>query len=80
MDILDRVANALVGSRGKSYCDACLASNLLLDPRQQVQQVTAALADSATFQRRVGKCSICSCERIVIGSHFAPPRVAHHPE
>jgi len=69
MDVLDRVANALVGSRGKTFCDACLASGLILDRHQQVQQVTAALADSASFQRGFGKCSACGCERIVIGTH-----------
>ena len=81
MDILDRIANALVGSRGKTYCDACLASNLMLDRGQQVQQVTAALADSASFQRRFGICSACGRQRIVIGSHLAASGIAdHHTE
>jgi len=30
MDAIERVANVLIGSRGNSYCDACLASNLTL--------------------------------------------------
>ena len=47
MDAIDRVANVLLGSRGNTYCDACLASNLTLDSRQEGQQVISALADSA---------------------------------
>lgn len=69
MDSLDRVANALVGSRGKAYCDACLASNLMLERWQQVREVTTALAGSASFRRRFGICAACGRERIVIGSH-----------
>jgi hypothetical protein len=69
MDATDRVANLLLGSRGNTYCDGCIASNLALDRRQQVPQVTNALADSASFQRSFSTCSVCGRERIVIGSN-----------
>jgi hypothetical protein len=69
MDATDRVANLLLGSRGNTYCDACIASNLTLDRRKQVPQVTNALADSASFHRSFSTCSVCGRERIVIGSN-----------
>ena len=69
MDAIDRVANVLLGSRGNTYCDACLASNLTLDGRQEGQQVISALADSASFHRSFSTCSICGRERIVISSN-----------
>ncbi len=69
MDAIERVANVLLGSRGNSYCDACLASNLTLQSRQEAQQVITALAGSASFQRSFSSCSICGRERIVIGSN-----------
>ena len=28
MDVMDRVAKVLLGSRGNTYCSACLATNL----------------------------------------------------
>ena len=65
MDSIDRVANVLLGNRGNTYCDSCLAESLAFD----VRQVTTALADSAFFQQRFSRCSICSCERVVIASN-----------
>ena len=69
MDAIERVANVLIGSRGNSYCDACLASNLTLQSRQEAQQVITALAGSASFERSFSISSICGRERIVIGSN-----------
>jgi len=69
MDAIERVANVLLASRGNTYCDSCLASNLTLQTRQEVQQVITALASSASFQRSFSSCSICGRERIVIGSN-----------
>ena len=69
MDAIERVANVLIGSRGNSYCDACLASNLTLQSRQEAQQVITALAGSASFQRSFSSRSICGRERILIGSN-----------
>jgi hypothetical protein len=50
MDVTDRVANVLLGTRGNTYCDACLAMNL-------------AVARDRAFglrllQRSVSRCSL----------------------
>jgi hypothetical protein len=68
MDAVERVANLLFGSRGNTYCNACLAASLSLDRGQEVSRVINALADSASFERVFGTCSACGRERIVIGS------------
>jgi hypothetical protein len=72
MDAMDQVANVLLGSRGNTYCDACLAESLAFEGRHDVQRVTSALADSASFQRIFGTCSICGSERLVMS--MMPPR------
>jgi len=69
MDVMDRVANVLLGGRGNTYCSACLATNLSIASQYEVQQVVTALADSASFQRSVSRCSLCGRERIVISSN-----------
>jgi len=69
MDVMDRVANILLGGRGNAYCSACLATNLSIASQDKVHQVVTALADSASFQRSVSQCSLCGCERIVISSN-----------
>ena len=66
---MDRVANVLLGSRGSTYCNACLAANLAVTSEHEVQQVVTALSDSAAFQRSVSRCSLCGRERIVISSN-----------
>jgi hypothetical protein len=71
MDAMDRVANVLLGNRGNTYCDSCLAKSLAFDGRHEVQQVTSALADSSLFQRRFGTCSMCRRDRLVIVSNGA---------
>ena len=71
MDAMDQVANALFGSRGNNYCDACLAESLAFNGRRDVQRVTSVLADSASFQRIFGTCSICRNERLVITTALA---------
>jgi hypothetical protein len=68
MDAMDRVANVLLGNRGNTYCDSCLAESLAFEERPDVRQVTSALADSASFQRRFGTCSMCGRDRLVIVS------------
>jgi hypothetical protein len=69
MNVTDRVANLLIGGRGNTYCDDCIASSLTLDRRQQVQQVTSALADFSSFRRSFSMCSECGRETIVIHSN-----------
>jgi hypothetical protein len=66
MDAMDRVANVLLGGRGNTYCDSCLSECLAFEGRQNVREVTTALADSAFFQRRFGTCSVCGQGRLVI--------------
>jgi hypothetical protein len=72
MEAMDQVANVLLGSRGNTYCNACLAESLAFEGRDDVQRVTSALADSASFQRIFGTCSVCGSERLVIS--MMPPR------
>ena len=75
MEAMDRVANVLLGNRGNTYRDACLAESLAFEGRHEVQQVTSALADSSLFQRRFGTCSMCGRDRLVIVSNgTAQPR------
>jgi len=69
MDVTDRVANVLLGSRGNTYCNPCLAANLAPASEREVQQVVTALSDSTSFQRSVSRCSLCGRERIVISSN-----------
>jgi hypothetical protein len=63
---MDRVANVLLGNRGNTYCDSCLAESLTFEGGQDVRQVTSALADCASFQRIFGACSLCGRDRLVI--------------
>ena len=49
MDMMDRVANVLLGSRGYTYCNPCLATNLAVASEYELQQAVTALSDSATF-------------------------------
>ena len=53
MDVMDRVANVLLGSRGNTYCSSCLAASLAVATEYEVQRVVTALSDSASFQRNV---------------------------
>jgi hypothetical protein len=68
VDAMDRVANVLLGNRGITYCDSCLAESLTFEGSDNVRQVTSALADSSLFQRRFGTCSMCRRDRLVIVS------------
>jgi hypothetical protein len=69
MDVTDRVANLLIGSRGDTYCDDCIASNLALNRRNQVPQVSSVLAGFSSFRRGFSRCSVCGREAIVIRSN-----------
>jgi len=71
MNAIDRVANVLLGNRGNNYCDSCLAESLAFEGRYEVQQVTSALADSASFQRIFGTCSMCRRDTLVIATNCA---------
>jgi hypothetical protein len=69
MDSSDRVANLLIGSRGDTYCDDCIAESLTIDGRQQVQRITSALADLSSFHWEFSRCSVCGRETKVIRSN-----------
>jgi hypothetical protein len=71
MDAIDQVANVLLGSRGNTYCNSCLAESLAFERRHDIQRIMSALADSASFQRVFGTCSICGSERLVISTALA---------
>jgi hypothetical protein len=71
MNVMDRVANLLLASRGNAYCNRCIALNLTLDRQQQVQPIASALADSSSFRRCFSTCSACGRETSVIGSNTA---------
>jgi hypothetical protein len=77
MDVMDRVANVLLGNRGNTYCNACLATNLALASEHEVQQVVTALSDSASFQRSVSRYSLCGREGFVISSNISVVSTGH---
>jgi hypothetical protein len=62
-----RIANLLLGSRGRAYCDDCIASALSLPDRGKARRAATALSESASFRREFGTCSECGRERIVTG-------------
>jgi ribosomal protein S14 len=69
MDVMDRVANVLLGSRGNTYCSSCLAASLAVATEHEVQRVVTALSDSASFSGTSNRCSLCGRDRIVICSN-----------
>ena len=69
MNSTDRVANLLIGSRGDTYCDDCIAASLTIDGRQQVRRITSSLAGSSSFRWEFGRCSVCGRETTVIRSN-----------
>jgi len=77
MDVMDRVANVLLGNRGNTYCTACLATNLAVASEHEVQQVITALSDSASFQRSVSRCSLCGRGGFVISSNISVVSTGH---
>ena len=77
MDVMDRVANVLLGNRRNTYCTACLATNLAVASEHEVQQVITALSDSASFQRSVSRCSLCGRGGFVISSNISVVSTGH---
>lgn len=64
--LLERVANLLLGSRGKAYCEDCLASVLNCDDRDQTRRAMISLSDLSSFRRAFGRCAECDHDRLVI--------------
>lgn len=48
------------------YCDDCVQERLGLKWRQQVQVITATLAVTGSFDRRMGICCVCHKSKQVI--------------
>jgi hypothetical protein len=68
MTAKDRIAELLVRSGGRAFCDDCLSVMLSIQPRQQVQQKTAQLAADPRFVRSPGQCDRCDSNKRVIRS------------
>jgi hypothetical protein len=60
----DRVLSFL-RTEAKSFCDDCLSEVLNVRPRQQVNQITRALASHRDIQRVRGVCSRCGDPKLV---------------
>lgn len=54
-----RISDFLVRHQPRQYCDACIQERLGLRWRQQVQLVTATLAATDLFERKLYRCSNC---------------------
>lgn len=61
MTVPEQIFNFLKDERF-AYCDDCIQSELKLARRQQVQQVTATLALTKSFTRKIGDCVNCFAE------------------
>jgi len=66
MSITDRVSEWLQRQQGKSFCDACIATQLGLQGRRAVWRASKFLAARNGFQRGKGPCPVCHKNRIVI--------------
>jgi len=65
MDNAEIVKNFLIKNKGAKFCDDCLAKELKIKPRQQVNQITRPLKETSNFDRERGKCSICGKDKKV---------------
>jgi len=59
MTVPERVAAFLREHKGRRFCDDCIAKTLDLARRQQAQQATAGLGQTAQFRRIDAPCSDC---------------------
>lgn len=64
MIVQDKIADYLMRSVGKSYCDDCLSSTLDIPP-QAVQQETSTLAEEGWLKRSDGQCACCGLTKLV---------------
>jgi hypothetical protein len=63
-----RIKDFLVQHQGRMHCDTCIQEQLGLRWRNQVQIITATLAQTGSFGRDVGECCTCRKVRQVSGS------------
>ena len=49
MDVMDRVANVLLGSRGNTDATPTLGTNLAVASEHELQQAVTAISDTASF-------------------------------
>ncbi len=59
MTVPERVVDFLRKRKGSSFCDDCIAEQLKLKKRQEVQPITATLALCSDFSRDKDICSSC---------------------
>jgi hypothetical protein len=66
MSITERVREWLEQHRGKSFCDACIATQLGLKGRRAVWRASKILARTSGFHREKSSCPDCHANRLVI--------------
>jgi hypothetical protein len=52
--------------RSNAMCDDCITKGLGLTVRQHANHKTRELAKESEFQRGIGQCGICGCQKTVI--------------
>ncbi len=62
MQIPERVVFFLNQNTGRSFCDACIQRECMLNSARQVARVTAVLALSPDYERTKREC--CRCESL----------------
>lgn len=59
--------NELISSRRPDWiCDKCIMNALSLSQHAHVAQNTIALATTSDFKRKMGQCTVCKNDRLVI--------------
>ena len=66
MEKTDLAANLLFGSKGRCFCDSCMAEAVELTDRHQAQEIRTALAESGLFSQDFDCCALCGRETVVI--------------
>jgi len=63
----------LTDNTPEAYCDDCIAGNTSINPRQQVNPITAALGLTTDFDKREAVCADCRAIKLVTRSlRYAP--------
>jgi hypothetical protein len=70
----EKISAFLTQRPGRAYCDTCIQERLGLKWRQQVQLVTATLAVTDRYARKLDRCCNCGSERQVT---ITVPEPAH---
>jgi len=64
----ERVHKFLTDRTPAPVCDDCIAKHTAVEPRQQVNPITATLGLTTDFDRKRGTCSICKSDKLVTRS------------